>query len=240
MRNGMERLQKVIAAAGYCSRRKAELLITEGKVQVNGVVTTTLGTTVSPSDVIHIEGQPLQQERKVYYLLNKPRNTVSTSQDDRGRPTVMDFLPEKSGRVYPVGRLDFDTTGALLLTNDGALTNRLTHPSHQIEKVYVATVKGLLQDKQLAPLRTGLTLEDGMTAPAYAQLIKLNEKQGHSIVELVLHEGRNHQVKRMFEAIGYEVLKLHRESFAGLSTKGLYQGQLRTLTSQEVAALKKL
>ena len=234
----MDRLQKVIANAGYCSRRKAEQYIVEGKVSVNGVVCTTLGTTVAATDLIEVEGNSLLRERKEYYLLNKPRNTLSTASDDRGRPTVMEFLPKKSGRLYPVGRLDFDTTGALLLTNDGELTNRLTHPSSQIQKVYLATVKNLISEDELKRLRLGVKLEDGMTAPCQAMLLKHNLKQGHSIVELVLQEGRNHQVKRMFEAIGYEVVKLHRDAFAGLSTKGLYQGQIRKLTPQEVAVLK--
>ena len=156
----MERLQKVMAQAGIASRRKSEEYILEGRVKVNGVVVTELGTKVSEDDYILVDEKPIRQERKVYILMNKPRNCVTTVSDDRNRPTVMDHLKNISTRVYPVGRLDFDTTGVLLLTNDGKLTNLLTHPSSEINKTYIATCKGIACDEDLEPLRKGITIDD--------------------------------------------------------------------------------
>ena len=162
----MERLQKVMAEAGVASRRKSEEYIVNGRVKVNGVVVTELGTKVSEDDYILVDEKPIRQERKVYILMNKPRNCVTTVSDDRNRPTVMDHLKNVSVRVYPVGRLDFDTTGALILTNDGKLTNLLTHPSSEVNKVYIATCKGIADDEDLEPLRQGITVEDVKYSPA--------------------------------------------------------------------------
>ena len=237
----MERLQKVIAQAGICSRRKAEELILEGKVSVNGKVVTELGTKVSEKDKVSVNGKALfNKEKHVYYVLNKPRNTVATVSDDRGRKTVIDCLENVKQRVYPVGRLDYDTTGVLLITNDGDLSNKLTHPSKEIDKVYIATIKGEVTKEDIELLENGVIVDNKKTSPCKATLNKFNKEKNKSVVELTIHEGRNHQVKKMFEAIGKEVIKLHRDSFAGISSKGLYEGQSRKLTSDELKELKKL
>lgn len=234
----MERLQKIIANAGYCSRRKAEELISEGKVTLNGEIVTKLGTTASEDDDIVVEGKKLRKTNKMhYYLLNKPRNCVTTTKDDRNRPTARECLKDVTARVYPVGRLDFDTTGALLFTNDGDLTNKLTHPRYEIQKVYIATLRG--EAKNLDKLNEKVTLDDGSiaTVKAYELLKKTKEK---TIVRITLQEGKNHEVKRIFEAIGEEVIRLNRESFAGISTIGLKEGMYRKLKDEEVKYLKNL
>lgn len=237
----MDRLQKVIAKAGICSRRKAEELITNGLVTVNGKVVTELGTKVSEKDKIAVNGKALyNKEKLVYLVLNKPRNTVATVSDDRGRKTVVDCINDVKQRIYPVGRLDFDTTGVLLLTNDGDLANKLTHPSHEVDKVYIATIKGQVTTDDLEKLEQGVIIDERKTAPCKAVLNKYNEEKNKSVVELTIHEGRNHQVKKMFEVLGKEVIKLHRDSFAGISSKGLYEGQYRKLTPKEISELKNL
>lgn len=237
----LERLQKAIAQAGVCSRRKAEELITQGKVTVNGKVVTELGTKVSEKDKIAVDGKPLYNKEKLIYLvLNKPRNTIASASDDRGRKTVLDCIENIKQRIYPVGRLDFDTTGVLLLTNDGNMSNRLTHPSSEIDKVYIATIKGEITKEDLAIIEDGVVIDGKKTSPCKAVLNKYNKEKNKSVVELTIHEGRNHQVKKMFEAINKEVIKLHRDSFAGISSKGLYEGQYRKLTPKEISDLKKL
>lgn len=237
----MERLQKVIAQAGICSRRKAEDLIAEGKVYVNGKIVTELGTKVSEKDKIMVDGKPLfNKERLVYLVLNKPRNTVATVSDDRGRKTVLDCIKNVRQRIYPVGRLDYDTTGVLLLTNDGDLAHKLTHPSSEIDKVYIATIKGEVTKDDIESLEQGVLIDNKKTSPCKAEIKKYNKEKNKTIVQLTIHEGRNHQVKKMFEAINKEVTKLHRDSFAGISSKGLYEGQSRVLTKEEVKELKKL
>ena len=235
----MERLQKVIAQAGVCSRRKAEVLITEGKVKVNGEVVTTLGTTVSEDDKIYVEGKLLKSESKAYYVLNKARNTISSVSDEKGRKTVMEGF-DVNKRIYPVGRLDFDTTGVLIMTNDGELANALLHPSKEINKVYISTIEGSISDDELKQLETGVKIDGRITSPCTAERIKVNKEKNKTIVKLTIHEGRNHQVKKMFEAINKKVIKLHRDEFAGISSKGLYEGQHRKLTFEEVKNLKKL
>ena len=233
----MERLQKVMAQAGIASRRKSEEYIIEGRVKVNGIIVRELGTKVSEDDYIEVDDKPIRQERKVYILMNKPRNCVTTVSDDRNRPTVMDFLKDVHARIYPVGRLDFDTTGALILTNDGKFTNLLTHPSSEVNKTYIATCKGIATDEDLEPLRKGVMLDDGKTSPAQVEIIKINEDKNTSIIRIIIHEGRNREVKRMMEYVGYEVIKLNREGIGNLTTKGLYQGQYRRLTKEEVKDL---
>lgn len=235
----MERLQKVIAQAGVCSRRKAEVLITEGKVKVNGEVVTTLGTTVSEDDKIYVEGKLLKSEGKAYYVLNKARNTISSVSDEKGRKTVMEGF-DINKRIYPVGRLDFDTTGVLIMTNDGELANALLHPSNEINKVYISTIEGSISDEELKQLETGVKIDGRITSPCTAERLKVNKEKNKTIVKLTIHEGRNHQVKKMFEAINKKVIKLHRDEFAGISSKGLYEGQHRKLTFEEVKNLKKL
>ena len=233
----MERLQKIIASSGYCSRRKAEELISKGKVKVNGNAITEMGYKADYTDYIEVEGNPLnQKEDKVYYVLNKPRGVVTTVSDDKGRKTVVDLI-DTNKRIYPVGRLDYDTTGLLILTNDGELTNVLTHPKNNIEKVYVAKIKGLITKEELAKLCDGVIIDGKKTSKCKAKILKIDKKANSSVVELIIHEGRNHQVKNMFKAIGYEVLKLKRESIAFLTLDGLKSGEYRELSIKEVKML---
>lgn len=232
----MERLQKIIANRGYCSRRKAEELIQKGKVKVNGEIITALGTKVSEKDEIIIDGNVLSYEQKEYYLLYKPRGIITSTRDEKERKTVIDLIPTKA-RIYPVGRLDYDTSGILLLTNDGELTNALIHPRNEIDKVYVAKVKGLVTPADLKKLSVGVIVDGKKTSKAKAKLKKYDKKANTSIVELIIHEGRNHQVKKMFEALGYEVLKLKREQFGFLTLSGLKSGEYRRLTPKEVKIL---
>ncbi|MFJ8261358.1 pseudouridine synthase [Rummeliibacillus sp. NPDC094406] len=236
----MERLQKVIAHAGIASRRKAEELITEGKVKVNGQVVRELGTKVTASDSIEVEGVKIEKEIKVYYLLYKPRGVISAVSDDRGRKTVLDLFPNVEQRIFPVGRLDYDTSGVLLLTNDGDFSNLLTHPRYNIDKTYVAKVKGEPRREDLKKLERGIMLEDGKTAPARVKVLSSNREHGKSIIAITIHEGRNRQVRRMFEAIGCPVEKLKREQFAFLGLHGLNAGESRELTAHEVKQLRVL
>ena len=236
----MERLQKVIAEKGYCSRRKAEELIAAGKVEVNGKIVTEMGYKVSFDDDILVEGNQLSdKEEKVYYLLNKPRGVVTTVHDEKGRKTVVDLVPTTS-RIYPVGRLDYDTTGILILTNDGELTELLTHPKNNIEKTYVAKVNGFLTSENINKLKNGIVIDGKKTNKAKVKVKKYDKKTNTSLVELVIHEGKNHQVKKMFEAIGLKVLKLRREKIAFLTLTGLKSGEVRELTIHEVKKLYSL
>lgn len=232
----MERLQKVIANAGYCSRRKAEEEIQKGHVSVNGEIVREMGVLVSPNDQIIIDGTLLKKEDKEYILLNKPRGVVTTTSDDKNRKTVIDLI-ETDKRLYPIGRLDYDTTGALLLTNDGELANLLMHPSNEIDKVYVAKVKGLLTGEAIYRLKNGVMIDGKKTAKAKVKLRSVDKKNQTSMVELVIHEGKNHQVKRMFEALGYDVLKLKRERIAFLDVENLKSGEYRYLNPKEVKKL---
>ncbi len=237
----MERLQKVIAYAGVASRRKAEQLIVEGKVKVNGEVIRELGTKVSASDSIEVEGVKLEKEDKVYFLLYKPRAYISAVTDDKGRNTVTDiFKKQVHQRIFPVGRLDYDTTGLLLLTNDGEFSNQMTHPKFKIDKTYIARVKGVPDKKGLMSLQNGIKLEDGKTAPAKVMMTSFDEAGKKAICEITIHEGRNRQVRRMFEAIGTPVVKLKRERFAFLDLRGLVPGEYRELTKHEVKLLRVL
>jgi 23S rRNA pseudouridine2605 synthase len=234
----VERLQKVLAAAGVASRRKCEELIAAGSVSVNGEIVTALGYKVGPEDELAVDGRKIDRDvRYVYYLLNKRGGYVTTVSDTHGRPTVMDLVP-KEPRVYPVGRLDLDTQGLLLLTNDGELTNALLHPSREVDKVYRAVVAGQVSDVALARLAAGVELEDGMTAPAKVRRLSMTPRQ--TVMEITIHEGRKRQVKRMFAAFGCRVLALERIGFAFLTLGGLKRGQFRKLTRDEVAGLKRI
>ena len=236
----MERLQKVIANLGYTSRRKAEELIQTGKVKVNGEIVKELGTKVKTSDTIEVENTILDNCKNYeYYLLNKPREVISSVSDEHGRKTVVDLIQTKE-RIYPVGRLDYDTTGIILLTNDGCLANKLMHPSSNIEKKYVAKVEGLVSGYDIKRLRDGVVIDGKKTSKAKVNLKKYDKKTDKSLVELIIHEGRNHQVKKMFEAINHEVLKLKREKYANLDLTGLKPGEYRKLTNKEVAILYSL
>ena len=226
------RLNAYLARAGIASRRGADELIKAGRVTVNGE-TGQLNTFVGAADDVLVDSRPVGKQRLRYVLLNKPRGTITTVKDPQGRPTVVDLVGGAI-RVVPVGRLDRDTTGVLLLTNDGDLAHRLAHPRYRVEKVYVAEVEGDPDEKALRALAQGIELEDGPTAPARARAL------GPGRLELVLHEGRNRQVRRMLEAVGHPVHRLRRSRYAGLTTGRLGRGQFRDLTRDEVARLRRL
>ena len=229
------RLNAFLARAGVASRRRADELIVAGRVRVNGDVGQ-LNTIVGERDVVEVDGRRVERQRLSYVLLHKPAGVVTTASDPRGRPTVV-ALVSRETRVVPVGRLDADTTGALLLTNDGALAHRLAHPSYGVPKVYEAVVEGSPSREAVAALRTGVELEDGRTAPAGARVLR--RRTGSTVLELTLHEGRKHQVKRMCAAVGHPVERLHRSRYAGLRLDGLEPGAWRELAADEVAALRR-
>jgi 23S rRNA pseudouridine2605 synthase len=240
----LERLQKVLAHAGVASRRKCEELIEQGRVKVNGEVITNLGTKVDATqDKIEVDQQVIQAERLTYYLFHKPTGYITSVTDPHGRKVVMEFFQNIEARIYPVGRLDRDTSGLLILTNDGELAHKLMHPSFLIDKVYLATVQGVPTEGQLNQLRQGIQLNDGMTSPAEVELIQqgLNKRnRSESVLRMTIHEGRNRQVRRMCQAIGHRVIKLHREKYGFLTLKGLHKGEFRELTADEVKHIKKL
>lgn len=235
----MERLQKYISECGIASRRKAEELILAGKVKVNGEVVKTLGTKVNSGDMVSVNGQILTNEAKEYYLLNKPREVISSVSDDKHRKTVVDFI-NTDKRIYPIGRLDYDTTGIILLTNDGELSNILTHPSRDIEKEYVAKIKGFLTKEETTKLCNGVLLNGIKTKPAYFKMKKYDKKTDTAYVRVIITEGRNHQVKDMFKSVGKDVLKLTRERYAFLDLGNLKSGEYRKLTIKEVKMLYSL
>lgn len=234
-----ERLQKVLAQAGVASRRACEALIVAGKVKVDGQVVDVLGTKVDPRRCrIEVEGQRVgRPEEMVYILLFKPAGYITSVADDRGRRTVMDLLPNVQARIFPVGRLDYDTAGLLLLTNDGPLAHDLMHPSRGVNKTYQALVQGIPTLEELNRLRKGVPLEDGMTAPARVVLLK--EDKGNGLLEITIHEGKNHQVKRMLEKVDHPVLHLKRVAFGPLELGRLQPGEWRNLTAGEITRLKK-
>lgn len=233
-----ERLQKVIAQSGVTSRRKAEKLITDGKVTVNGEKVITLGSKVTKDDKIEVNGVPLVKEDLVYFLLYKPRGVISSVKDDKDRKVVTDLLPDLNERVYPVGRLDYDTSGLILLTNDGALTQLLMHPSHEVDKVYVAKVKGIPTKQKLGQLRKGVYSNGEKLTAVHTKILSSDKAKNSSIVEITLHEGKNRQVRRMLEQIEHPVLKLKREKYGFLDLKGLQPGDSRELTPHEIKQLR--
>ena len=236
----MERLQKVIANSGLCSRRKAEELILNGKVKVNGKIITELGVKVNSQDEIFVNGKLLpQKETKEYYLLYKPEKTISSVQDEKGRKTVVDLVPSKV-RLYPVGRLDYDTTGLLLLTNDGELTNILTHPKHNIEKIYKAKVKGIVTKEDIFKLKKGMIIESRKVEISYLKIKKINYENKNTTLYVGIVEGRNHIVKKLLASLNHEVLELKRERYAFLTLDGLKKGEYRPLTIKEVKKLYSL
>jgi 23S rRNA pseudouridine2605 synthase len=224
------RLNAYLARAGVASRRRADELIKAGRVQVNGA-RGELNTVVGSRDAVEVDGKRIRPQKLAYILLHKPAGAVTTARDPHGRRTVVDLIGRRPG-VVPVGRLDADTTGALLLTNDGPLAHRLAHPRYEVDKVYVAEVEGRPPDEALQRLAEGIELEDGRTAPARVRRI------GQSRVELTIHEGRKHQVKRMLEAVGHPVTSLHRSRYAGLGVGDLPPGRWRELERDEVQALR--
>ncbi|MCP3032677.1 rRNA pseudouridine synthase [Halobacillus sp. A1] len=234
----MERLQKVIAHAGVASRRKAEEMITEGKVKVNGKVVKELGTKVSSNDDVEVEGVPIVKEAPVYYLLYKPRGVISSVKDEKGRKVVTDYLPEVEERIFPVGRLDYDTSGVLLLTNDGEFANLLMHPKHEIDKVYIAKTKGIPTDDQLKKMKKGMTVEGEKMKAVHVKIMSTEHKKGTAIVQVILHEGKNRQVRKMFDALGVPVDKLKRERYGSITLHGMNAGDHRPLKPHEVKQLR--
>ena len=226
------RLNAYLARTGVASRRGADELIKRGRVRVNGI-TAGLNTFVEEGDVVDLDGRLLVPQRVAYVLLHKPAGVVTTASDPHGRPTVVGLVEHES-RVVPVGRLDADTTGVLLLTNDGELAHRLAHPRYEVDKVYEADVEGEPSDEAISRLEEGVELEDGRSAPAKARRL------APSRVELSIHEGRKHQVKRMLEAVGHPVTRLHRSRYAGLTADGVDPGKWRELTDEEVSSLREL
>ncbi|KRM90999.1 ribosomal large subunit pseudouridine synthase B [Liquorilactobacillus cacaonum DSM 21116] len=233
-----ERLQKVMANAGVASRRASEKMILAGLVSVNGKIVKELGTKVSVSDVVVVSGKTLDIEKKVYFLFYKPRGVITAASDDKERKVVTDYFKNVEQRIYPVGRLDYDTSGLLLMTNDGDLANKLMHPRNKIAKTYVAKVSGIPANEDFKKLRLGITIEGKKTAPAKAKLLSSDQKKNKSLVSLTIHEGRYHQVKKMFDAIGHPVEKLKRETYGFLTLDGLTSGEYRELTNDEVLHLK--
>ncbi|UQS86558.1 rRNA pseudouridine synthase [Nicoliella spurrieriana] len=237
-----ERLQKVMARAGVASRRKSEAIIKAGRVRVNGQVVTELGIKVKSSDEIQVDRVPISKEQPVYYLFYKPRQVVSTVSDEKNRKTVMDYFPEVSERIYPVGRLDYDTAGLLLMTNDGDLDNRLTHPKYEINKVYVAKVTGMPSNDGMKKLRLGVMIDGKKTAPAKTKVLEAANgyQVKNAVIQLTIHEGRNHEVKKMFEAIGNPVKKLSRVQYGFLTLGNLKPGEYRPLKKVEVDRLREM
>ncbi len=232
-----ERLQKIVARAGVASRRAAEELITAGRVRVNGRVVTELGSQADPrKDAVEVDGKRLVAEKPVYVVLHKPKNVVSTMSDPEGRPTVAELLKPMGPRLFPVGRLDFATSGVLLATNDGEFSNGLLHPRREVPKTYVVKAQGTMSDEDLDRWRQGVELEDGRTLPAQVRLLR--HEADKTWFEITIREGRNQQLRRMGEATGFYVMRLARVSFAGIDHEGLRPGQARALTPKELTALK--
>ena len=236
----MERLQKVMSNCGVASRRASEQMILDGRVRVNGVVVRELGTKVDPDkDIVLVDGQRLEMQPKHYYLFNKPKGVITTSSDDQGRTTVMDYFKKEKDRIYAVGRLDQNTEGLLIMTNDGELANILMHPSKMVDKTYEVKVKGRVADSVLQHLADGVELKDGMTAPADVYYIGFDGRSGITTIEITIHEGRNRQVRRMMEYFGFQVHNLRRVQYAFLTLSGVKRGAYRSLTAEEVAELYK-
>lgn len=232
----MERLQKIIALSGYASRRKAEELIKAGKVMVNGKVVRELGTKANFSDDILVDGKKIEKEEKEYYIFNKPRGVITSTSDDKGRKVVTDYF-ETNKRLYPVGRLDYDTTGLLILTNDGELANLIMNPRNEIEKQYIAKLEGIIKGEEINKLKNGVVLDGTKCIPKRVKLREFDKKTNTSIVEIVICEGKNHEVKRLFESVSFNVLKLKRERIGFLTLGKLKSGEYRKLNPKEVKQL---
>ena len=235
----MIRLQKQIADLGYCSRRKAEELIVSGKVYVNGKKITELGTKVNPSDEIKIGSDILVRQEKKYYMFNKPREVITTTNDDKGRKTVLDYF-DVDTRIYPIGRLDYDTTGLVLLTNDGEFANLMMKPSSKIQKIYLAKVNGILSREELEELKRGIVIDKHKCVPDKIRIKSIDKKTNISFIEVTIHEGKNHEVRKMFEHFHLDVLKLKRTGYGSLSLGNLASGKYRELSIKEVKTLYSL
>lgn len=240
MENTGERLQKVMAQCGVASRRKCEELISTGHVKVNGVIVRELGFKVNQKDIIEVDGRQIEKEQKVYFVINKPVGCVTTVSDEHGRSTVMDLILQsdlKNTRLFPVGRLDYDTSGVLLLTNDGELANRLLKSDNNVKKSYLARIDGIMNIKSIEKLMKGVEIDGVKTKRATVEIVSTDKNHNSSLVRLVISEGRNRQVRRMFEAVGYTVKHLKREMFAGITLEGLVEGSYRPLSIKEVKVL---
>lgn len=235
------RLQKYMAECGVASRRKAEEYILDGKVQVNGKIVTELGTKINPNkDVVYFNNRKIENEGKnIYILLNKPMGYVTTTKDQFNRETVLDLIKNVKGRVVPVGRLDMYTSGALILTNDGNFTYKITHPSHEINKTYIATIRGIITEEEVNKLKNGVKIDDYTTRPAKVKIMKTDIEKNISRIEITIHEGKNRQVRKMCEAIGRNVMALHRTKIGDINVKDLKIGEWRYLTPKEVEKLQK-
>ena len=240
MADQLERLQKVIAQSGVTSRRKAEKLIEEGRVKVNNQVVTKLGTKVSSEDQVEVDGIPLEKETPVYYLLYKPRGVISSVADEKGRKTVTDLLKNVKERIFPIGRLDYDTSGILLLTNDGEFANLLMHPRHRVKKTYTVTIQGILSNKELTQLKRGVFSDNDLLKAIHTKVLSANRKKNTMTLELTLIEGKNRHIHRMMEGLGYSVSKLKRETYGLLTLDGLSAGDFRPLTPKEVRQMYNL
>ncbi|MDE6952659.1 MAG: rRNA pseudouridine synthase [Erysipelotrichales bacterium] len=236
----MERLQKAIAASGYTSRRKAEDLIRAGRVKVNGEVVSELGFKVKKGDLIEVDNQVLEGENKVYYMFYKPKGCICSLSDEFGRMTVVDFFKDVNERIYPVGRLDYDTTGVLLMSNDGEFANLMMHPSSHLEKVYEVTIDGLITGETLHQLEKGIYLEGVKTLPCKIKVTGKDMEHKTTMLMIKLVEGKNRQVKKMFETVGHKVKRLHRSQVGTVNLKGLRPGEYRIMKPQEVKELKTL
>ena len=230
-----ERLQKYLASAGIASRRKCEELILQGKIEVNGIVVTELGTKVNSKEIIKYNGKMVKpEEEKIYILLNKPIGYVTTAHEQFGRDKVLDLI-KINKRIVPVGRLDMYTSGALILTNDGELVNKLTHPKNEIDKTYNATLKGIITEQEIEKLRTGVIIDnDYLTKPAKVKILKIDEDENISRVQITIHEGKNRQIRKMCEAIDKKVIALHRSKIGKLDVKDLKPGEWKYLKLNEI------
>ena len=227
-----------MAASGVASRRKAEELISDGKVSVNGEVITELGFKANYEDDIRVNGKPIKKEEKVVYLFNKPKNVISSCADEKGRETVLDYIIEPY-RLYPLGRLDYDSSGLLLITNDGSLTQKILHPKYEVKKTYEVTVNKILDKETIVRLQDGVIVDGRRTAPCKIKLKKINENKNTSFVEMTIHEGRNREIRKMFNTQGAEVIKLHRIKEANITLGDLRPGEYRKLKPFELVQLKK-
>lgn len=233
----MERLQKVIARSGIASRRKAEELIVQGKVKVNNKIVKELGTKVGPKDLVMVNNKAISFEELVYYVLYKPEGYVSTTNDEKERRTVVDLIKDPR-RIYPVGRLDYDTSGVILVTNDGEFTNKMTSPKHSVEKEYEVKMKGFLRKEESTLLCRGIKIDHYMTKKAYIKDVSYNKQNETTVATITITEGKYHQVKKMFEAVGHPVIKLKRIRFGNITLDGLRKGEYRYLKPHELKHLK--
>ena len=232
----MIRLQKAIADSGFCSRRKAEEYIINGKVSVNGNIITELGTKVESNDEIIVDGNVISKQDKEYYVFYKPRGVICSTNDDKGRKTVVDFF-ESNKRLYPVGRLDYDTTGIIFLTNDGDFTNMILHPKNNIPKVYIAKLEGIIDGYEIKKIKSGVIIDNFKVVPDRVKLKSADKKSNTCIVEIIVHDGKNHEVKKIFESVKHNVIKLKRESIGFIDLTGLKSGEYRKLSIKEVKQL---